>query len=108
MNVKILAPQAVLKDGKPAIEFAETTEKYLVASTKSFNNQLDELKRNGKIVADATKDDLFLDRVATEKAVDAFVNEQIKDTETAKMVAEYIKRVLDGGCVYYKEIIRKK
>lgn len=87
----------------------DTVEKtHIVASTKSFNNLKDKYNTDGQPVSSAKAENLFLDRTATEKAVDTLVSEQIKDKATADMVAEYVKGVLDGGCVYYKPIIRKK
>lgn len=92
---------------KKAVYTTETAT-HIVASTKSFNNLVEDYQKENKAPTSTTRKDLFLDKTATETAVDNLVNAQIKDTETAKLVAEYVKKVLDGGCVYYKPIIRKK
>ena len=84
------------------------TTTHIVASTKSYNNLLDEYKEQNKPVSRAERVDMFLDREKTEKAVEAFVGEQIVDGELAVLVADFVKNALDGACVYYKPIIRKK
>lgn len=101
-------PTATMKDGKPVVVFETATATHIVASTKSFNNLLEDYQAEGKIPSQTKKEDIFLDRVKTEQAVDALVNEQVKDKDTANLIAEFVKKALDGACIYYKPIIRKK
>ena len=101
-------PRAVIENGNPVIKYETQTETHIVASTKSQNNLIDDMQRDGKIPTEKKIENLFLDRAETEKAVDAFVSSQIKDTKTAELVSAFVKNALDGACVYYKPIIRKK
>lgn len=101
-------PVATLKDGKPVIVYEVANATHIVASTKSFNNLLEDYQAQGKMPTSTKREDLFLDKDKTEKAVDNLVNEQIKDTEVAKLVSEFVKKALDGACVYYKPIVRTK
>lgn len=41
-------PKAVMKDGKPAIEFTESAVVTVVPSTKSLNNLIDDLQAQAK------------------------------------------------------------
>lgn len=66
------------------------------------------MQKEGKIATEKKVENLFIDKAETEKAVDAFVSAQIKDTETAELVAAFVKNALDGACVYFKPIVRKK
>ena len=82
---------------------------YLVASTKSFNNLMDDLKAENKTPSTAERTDLFLDKAATEKAVTAMVADMVKDSEYAPLVVTHIMTALDGACVFKKSpVIRKK
>ena len=85
------------------------TANYLVASTKSFNNLMDDLKAENKTPSSAERADLFLDKVETKKAVTAMVENLVKDTEYKPLVVEHIMTALDGACVFKKPpVVRKK
>lgn len=85
------------------------TAHYLVASTKSFNNLMDDLKAENKTPSTAERTDLFLDKAATEKAVTEMVAGMVKDTEYAPLVVAHIMTALDGACVFKKPpVVRKK
>ena len=85
------------------------TASYIVASTKSFNNLIDDLKAANKTPSTMERVDLFLDKVETEKAVTAMVTNMVKDTEYAPLVVAHIMNALDGACVFKKPpIVRKK
>lgn len=88
--------------------FDTATKTHIVASTKSFNNLTEEYASNGMPVSSSAKSDLWLEREKTEKAIAEMVTAQIADKDTAALVTEYLKKVLDGACVYYKPITRKK
>lgn len=93
---------------KKLIYNTETAD-YLVASTKSFNNLMDDLKAENKMPSNAEKTDLFLDKAATEKAVAAMVADMVKDNEYAPLVVTHIMNALDGACVFKKPpVLRKK
>lgn len=101
-------PVATIKDGKPVIEYQTETAMHIVASTKSKNNLLEEYQQNGKIPTSTKVQDVFLDRVKTEKAVEEIVKAQVDDKEIVERVIDFVKKALDGACVYYKPIVRKK
>ena len=108
VNLTFKTPTAVIENGKPVVKYEVANEQFVVASTKSFNNLIDDLKQEGKIATHTEKKDLFLDKEKTEKAIDSLVAEQIKDDAICELVQEFVKKALDGACVYYKPIIRKK
>lgn len=82
---------------------------YLVASTKSFNNLMDDLKAENKTPSTAERTDLFLDKAVTEKTITAIVADMVKDTEYAPLVVAHIMTALDGACVFKKSpVVRKK
>lgn len=95
-----------VKQNKEVYDTATAT--HIVASTKSYNNLIEEYQAKNQVPTKASKKDLFLDRAKTEKAVAEMVTAQIEDKEVSKLVIEHINKVLDGGCVYYKPIIRNK
>jgi len=102
-------PKAVIKDGKAVVEYEVQESAHVVASTKSYNNLLEELKKDNKIPTESLVVDLFIDKKETAKAVDALVNAQIADKETAVTVSAHIMKALDGACVFKKPpVIRKK
>lgn len=83
--------------------------KYIVASTKSFNNLMDYLKLENKTPSTTERTDLFLDITATERAVIEMVFSMVKDTEYAELVVSHIMNALDGACVFKRApVVRKK
>lgn len=103
-------PIAKIKDGKPVIEYDEQTADYVVASTKSYNNLIEELKQDNKIATNSIVENIFIDKETTRKAVEAIVNGQIKDDAvTAKAVINHMMSALDKACVFKKPpVVRAK
>lgn len=81
---------------------------YLVASTKSFNNLLDDLKAANKAPSSAERTDLFLDKVATKEAITAMVDNLVKDNDYKPLIVAHIMNALDGACVFKKPAISRK
>lgn len=99
--------EATLKAGKEIRK--ELTENHIVASTKSFNNLVDDLKANGKVATKTEEIELFIDKSLTVKALAEFIGTQIKDVETAKYIVNHCIKALDGACLFKKPaIIRSK
>ena len=85
------------------------TADYLVASTKSFNNLMDDLKAENKTPSKVERVDLFLDKEETRKAITGTVENLVKDIDYVPLVIEHIMTALDGACVFKKPpIVRKK
>lgn len=85
------------------------TANYLVASTKSFNNLMDDLKEENKTPSSVERADLFLDKAETKKAITEMVEKLVKDTEYKPLAVEHIMTALDGACVFKKPpVVRKK
>lgn len=103
-------PIAKIKDGKPFIEYDEKTADYVVASTKSYNNLIEDLKQENKIPTNTIVKDVFLDKEATRDAIESVVKEQLKDdAETAKRIMYHVMLALDRACVFKKPpVVRSK
>ena len=85
------------------------TANYLVASTKSYNNLVDDLKQENKIAANSEIKELFLDKAATRNAVTEMVSKAVTDTAYQPLVVEHIMKALDSACVFKKPpVVRKK
>lgn len=85
------------------------TENFLVASTKSFNNLVDDLKSNNMTPTKTEVRELFIDKAAMESKVTAAVNDLVSDTEYRLFVVAHIMKALDSACVFKKPpIVRKK
>jgi hypothetical protein len=85
------------------------TANYLVASTKSFNNLMDDLKAENRLPSKVERTDLFLDKEETGKAIAGIVENLVKDVDYVSLVIEHIMTALDGACVFKKPpIVRKK
>lgn len=68
------------KDNKPVVMFNDVTNKYLVASTKSQNNLVEELQESGKIVGKQVAKDWFIDKkVADKYATEIAENSGLED-----------------------------
>ena len=87
--------------------YVEGDEIHVVASTKSFNNLLDDYKASEKTVVSTERKDFYLDKDALNKAVKECVSAQIENEGVAALVVKHIQKVLEGGCIYYKPIVRK-
>lgn len=85
------------------------TENYLVASTKSFNNLIDDLKADNMSPTKTEVRELFIDKQAMHDKVSAAVNDLVSDTEYRLLVVAHIMKALDSACVFKKPpIVRKK
>jgi hypothetical protein len=109
VKLTFTTPTAVIENGKAVVKYETETADYIVASTKSYNNLVDDLKLQGKVATNAVVTDLFLDKTSTSKIIADCVKEQIKDTEIAQFITEHCLKALDGACVFKKPpVIRKK
>lgn len=83
--------------------------KYLVASTKSFNNLIDDLKAENMTPTKTEVRELFIDKSAMESKVASAVDELVSDEEYKWSVVAHIMKALDSACVFEKPpIVRKK
>ena len=105
IHFKKLDLEQTISAKKPV--YVEGDEIHVVASTKSFNNLLDEYKASEKTVVSTERKDFYLDKDALNEAVEDCVNSQIEKEEIASLVVKHIQKVLEGGCIYYKPITRK-
>lgn len=80
----------------------------IVASTKSLNNLLDEYKQKNETVANVQRKDYFLDKEEVKKAVAEMVENLVDDKAIVSDTVDHIMKALDGACVFYRPIIRKK
>ena len=88
-------PKAVIKDGKPVIEFEESTVIAVVPSTKSLNNLIDDL--NSKALNPQTpKVRAFKLDEHKASAEIAKVVESLISTESAEIKAATANLILDG------------
>ena len=109
LSISVNTPVAVMKDGKPVVEIKREIVSAVVASTKSQNNLIEEMKEQGKNVGTVKVEEIFLDKQATATAVAEMVAKQIKEEEIAKAVVSHIVKALDGACVFKKPpVVRKK
>lgn len=72
-------PKAVIKDGKPVIEFTESVVIAVVPSTKSLNNLIDELQAHAKNPQPPKVKAFKLDENQVENAVNEMVDNLIPD-----------------------------
>ena len=89
-------------------KFVDKVETAIVASTKSQNNLIDEMKEQGKIVASVKVEEIFLDKGKTRQAVADFVLTQINDKAVAESIISHIVKALDGACVFKKPPVARK
>lgn len=109
LSISVNTPVAVMKDGKPVVEIKKEIVSAVVASTKSQNNLIEEMKEQGKNVGTVKVEEFFLDKQTTANAVAEMVAKQIKEEEIAKAVVSHIVKALDGACVFKKPpVVRKK
>ena len=107
--VKFRAPVAVMEDGKPVIKFNESEQTHLTASTKSTNNLIDDMKREGIVASDVIVKDFFIDKDETRKTVTELVARISPEHELDESIVKHIMKALDGACVFKKPpIVRKK
>ena len=109
VKATVKTPVAVMKDGAPVVEFQTETIIALVASTKSYNNFMDDLRAQGKNPDTTTTKELFIDKEEAREAIRALVETDVKDPEYQEAVINHIMKALDGACVFKKPpVVRKK
>ena len=107
--VKFRAPVAVMENGKPVVKFDESKQVHLTASTKSTNNLLDDMKREGLIASDVLVKDFFLDKDETRNTIVELVARISPEHELDESIIKHIMKALDGACVFKKPpVVRKK
>lgn len=107
--VKFRAPVAVMENGKPVVKFDESEQTHLTASTKSTNNLIDDMKREGLVASDVIVKDFFLDKDETRKTITELVSRISPERELDEKIIVHIMKALDGACVFKKPpIVRKK
>lgn len=85
------------------------TASYLVASTKSYNNLVEDLKQENKVATNSEIKELFLDKATMRNAIAEIVSKAVTDTTYQPLVTEHIIKALDSACVFKKPpIVRKK
>ena len=90
-------------------QYKVETQNALVASTKSYNNLIDDLKAENKVATNSEITELFLDKAMTEKAIASMVSVAVADVAYQPLVINHIMKALDSACVFKKPpIVRKK
>lgn len=85
------------------------TANYLVASTKSFNNLMKDLKAENKVPSSVKTVELFLDKEEVKKVIINMVEDMVDDEEYMPLVIDHIMNALDGACIFKRPpVIRKK
>lgn len=106
IEVRELNMTATIAQNRPVYD--SRVDNAVVASTKSLNNLLDEYKQNNETVANVQRRDYFLDKEEVKKAVVDMVDNLVDDKAIVIDTVEHIMKALDGACVFYRPIIRKK
>lgn len=106
IEVRELNMAATIAQNRPVYD--SRVDNTVVASTKSLNNLLDEYKQNNETVANVKRVDYFLDKEEVKKAVVDMVDNLVEDKAIVIDTVEHIMKALDGACVFYRPIIRKK
>lgn len=106
IEVRELNMAATIAQNRPVYD--SRIDNAVVASTKSLNNLLDEYKQNNETVANVQRKDYFLDKEETEKAITEMVNKFVDDKTIVIETVDHIMKALDGACVFYRPIVRKK
>lgn len=106
LEVRELNMTATIAQNHPVYDVR--VDNAVVASTKSLNNLLDEYKQNNETVAKVNRVDYFIDKAETEKAVAEMVDKLVDDNTVKYETVEHIMKALDGACMFYRPIVRKK
>ena len=88
--------------------YASTSTKALVASTKSYNNLIDDLKQEGKAPTQTEIKELFLDKAEVSKAISPVISAAVPDAEVAVLVLAHCMKALDAACVFRKPPVKRK
>lgn len=105
LDIKVVKP-FINKEGKPDFKFEDEHRTEVVASTKSQNNLVDELRESGALVGKVEAKDLFMDKNKCEKHLRTMIEEQITDEKLRKSVYNQIVKGLDLACVFEKNSIK--
>lgn len=98
-----------IKQKKEVYNESVTTD--IVASTKSFNNLMDDYKIKNQHAYSTSTEDIFLDKaVAKVKLAELIaVTHEKLDSVIVRDVIEHCISALDGACVFFKPpVVRKK
>lgn len=106
IEVRELNMVATIAQNRPVYD--SRVDNAVVASTKSLNNLLDDYKQNNETVANVQRKDYFLDKEEVKKAVVDMVDNLVDDKAIVIDTVDHIMKALDGACVFYRPIIRKK
>lgn len=94
------AKAVINKEGKPAIEYEEGNSEHIVASTKSLNKLLDDIKKENKVPQNVITEEIYISKEDTTKAIEDVCGKGFADKNTAKFIAEHMVKALDGACVF--------
>ena len=105
-KLTIKTKTADFKQGK----YVDETLTAVVASTKSQNNLLDDLRKSGKVVTETAVKDFFFDKekvaaVISKMCIDLLPNES---EAIQKATYAHIMESLNKHCIFYNPIIRNK
>lgn len=86
------------------------TEMRVVASTKSENNFVEELTTANKAPTSVVSTEIFFDKSKTAEAIANLTKSMLEgeSEEVKKAVFDHIMKALDGACVFWKDLSRKK
>lgn len=96
-------PIAKVVDGKPVIDWKETKETFIVVSTKSRNNLVDELTLAGKTPTEIKATDLFLDEKTVTEKVNKIIDELVTDSDENKGIKGHFIKAMNSICLFKKE-----
>lgn len=103
VTLEFVTPRAVMgEDGKPAIQYDKKTEVHLVASTKSFNNLVDDMKQVGKFPTASKQEEFFLNPKEVEKDLKETIKKHVAPDIVDKMTDHCMKALL-SACVFKRE-----
>ena len=106
LEFKQLDLQETVKQNKEI--YKTETATHIVASTKSYNNLIKDYQAQNKVPTHTERKDIFLDKAKVEEAIFNVIDEQIENDEDKESVFEFVRNALEGICIYYNPIIRKK
>lgn len=106
LEFKQLNLAETVKQNKPIYDTETAT--HIVASTKSFNNLIEDYQEQNKVPTKTTRKDIFLDRNKIEVAMQNAIAEQITDNAEKELITKFVCKALEGICIYYNPIVRKK
>lgn len=106
VTIKTLDLEKTLAEKKEV--YKTETANYLVASTKSFNNLMKDLKAENKVPSSVKTVELFLDKAEVESTIIDMVHEMVDDSEYAALVINHIMSALDGACIFKRPPVKRK